>query len=142
MNDYKVVELPGTPEQDIVGIATGSGSVLNWRAVATVGWKMRGIGLSAAGRYSPSYDDASYYTGLTGRRIASQTLLDLQASLDFDEFFGGRSGWAGGLKLTAGVSNALDEEPRFSEITEGQGFDPSQGDLRQRFGYLRLSASF
>jgi hypothetical protein len=107
-----------------------------------VGWSLRGISLAATGRYTPGYDDARTFTGPNGRRVSSQTLLDLQGSVDFDRFFSERSTWMSGLKLTAGVTNVLNAEPRFSEITQGQGFDPSQGDLRQRFAYLRLSASF
>jgi iron complex outermembrane recepter protein len=141
--DYKVVDLPDTPEVDTVGLASNvTGSILKWRATATVGWAMDSLGLSATGRYSPAYDDAHPFTGRTGRRIPSQFLLDLQATLDIEKLLGGRSSWLPGLKLTAGASNVFDEEPHFSEVTDGLGFDPSQGDLRQRFMYMRLSTTF
>jgi iron complex outermembrane receptor protein len=140
--DYETVELPGTRPEDKVGVANATGTILKWRTTATLGWSLRGISLAATGRYTPGYDDARNFTGPNGKRVSSQTLLDLQGSVDFDNFFSERSTWMSGLKLTAGVTNALNAEPRFSEITQGQGFDPSQGDLRQRFAYLRLSASF
>ena len=46
------------------------------------------------------------------------------------------------LTLRAGVVNLLDEEPEFSELSTQHGFDYTQGDIRQRFGYLSLSAAF
>jgi iron complex outermembrane receptor protein len=140
--DYKVVELPGTPAVDTVGVASLNGTILRWRATATLGWAIRGVGLSATGRYSPGYEDATTSTGPTGRHLSSQVLVDMQGSLDFDEFFSNRSAWLPGLKLTAGVSNLFDKEPNFSEITDVRGFDPAQGDLMQRFAYLKLSATF
>jgi iron complex outermembrane receptor protein len=142
VSDYETVELPGTSPEDKVGMANGNGTILSWRTTATLGWSLGGVSLTATGRYTPGYDDARAFTGPNGKRVASQTLLDLQGSVDFDRFFSEGPTWLSGLKLTAGVTNALNAEPRFSEITQGQGFDPSQGDLRQRFAYLRLSASF
>lgn len=142
ISDYETVELPGTSPEDKVDTASATGTILKWRTTATLGWSLRGLSLAATGRYTPSYDDARAFTGRNGKRVASQTLLDLQGAWEFDKFFSDRSTWMSGLKLTAGVTNVLNAEPRFSEITQGQGFDPSQGDLRQRFAYLRLSASF
>jgi hypothetical protein len=50
--------------------------------------------------------------------------------------------WLRGLSLQAGVVNLLDEEPPFAEISAPLGYDVTQGDLRQRFGYINLSKRF
>jgi outer membrane receptor protein involved in Fe transport len=46
------------------------------------------------------------------------------------------------MEIRVGVQNLLDVEPPFSESAGLIGFDASQGDLRERFGYLKLSKSF
>ena len=54
---------------------------------------------------------------------------------------GAESAWQG-FELRAGALNLLNEEPSFAEAGLLTGYDPSQGDLRQRFVYLKLSKRF
>jgi outer membrane receptor protein involved in Fe transport len=68
-------------------------------------------------------------------------LVDAQLAVDISEVVGQESMWRG-FELRAGVFNLFDEEPPFAEAGLLIGFDPSQGDLRQRFWYLKLSKSF
>ena len=75
------------------------------------------------------------------RRVSSQTLVDAQASVELGSVLGESSALSG-TKLTAGISNLFDKEPGFAEAGYAEGYDPTQGDLRQRFGYLRLSKRF
>jgi outer membrane receptor protein involved in Fe transport len=74
--------------------------------------------------------------------VPDQTLVDMQVAWDADILNVADASWLRGLKLTLGVSNLFDEEPRFAEIGSSSGFDLSQGDLRQRFGYINLTKRF
>lgn len=141
VEQYRAVNVPDTAAVERVGRASIEGTIPRWRAVATLGWKWRGIGLSATMRYLPSYNDATLI-GPTNRVIPAQTLVDLQAAVAFDELIGNGSFWTQGVKITAGASNLFDKTPQFAEIGLSSGYDVSQGDLRQRFGYLKLSKSF
>lgn len=138
---YRTVNIPDTAAVERVGMASIEGTIPRWRAVATLGWKWHGIGLSATMRYLPSYNDATPI-GPINRVIPAQTLVDLQAAVAFDELIGKGSFWTQGVRVTAGASNLFDKTPRFAEIGLSSGYDLSQGDLRQRFGYLKLSKSF
>jgi iron complex outermembrane receptor protein len=142
VEQFTAVDIPGTPPVERVGVAHIQGTIPRWRAVASLAWSRRGLGLSATAYYVSSYEDASVLAGLTGRTVPAQTLVDAQGSIDFDEFLGGDTSWLGGVLLTVGVSNLFDEEPNFSTIGGSIGYDTSQGDLKQRFGYLRLSKHF
>ncbi|AMN47868.1 hypothetical protein ACG33_12315 [Steroidobacter denitrificans] len=135
---YETVDVPDTAPLDRVGVADVEGTIPEWSAVATLGWSRRGLSVSTSARYTDSYDDATYL-GRLDRRVASQTLFDAQVTWDSDAYDMAGSRWLRGLKLTLGVSNLFDEEPRFSEIGSSFGFDSSQGDIRQRFGYINLS---
>jgi iron complex outermembrane recepter protein len=130
--------LSGTAPKDRAGVADPRGTIPRWRAVATIGWQPSALKLSATARFVSSYDDTAGYA-LTGRKVPSQTLVDIQGSLDFDDAAGSL---LEGCKLTAGVMNLFDKEPPFSEVNQVYGHDWSQGDLRQRFGYVRLSKQF
>lgn len=139
---YVTEDVPGVPATNRLGVASVWGTIPRWRAVATLGWNRHGMSLSATGRYTHGYADVNALGRLTGRIIPSQTLIDLQGSLDFDRLLGRLPSWSPGLKLTAGVSNVFDQEPHFAEVYSSYGYDVSQGDLKQRFGYLKLSAQF
>ena len=138
---YSSVQIPATPAIDRVGIASFEGTIPRWRATANLHGAVRGWGLAATFRYLPSYEDRTILGVNRDRRVSAQTLVDLQASLDVAQAWGEQS-WASGLRMSVGVINAFDEAPEFSEIVGPLGFDQSQGDLRQRFGYLRLSYEF
>jgi len=135
---YETVDVPDTAPLDRVGVAAVAGTIPEWHAVATLGWAKRGLSISTSARFTASYDDATYLARLD-RRVPSQTLFDMQMAWDSDAYDTTGSRWLRGLKLTLGVSNLFDEEPNFSEISGGNGFDTSQGDIRQRFGYINLS---
>lgn len=141
VEQYRIVNLPDEAPVDRVGVASLFGTIPRWRATAKLEWKRDGLQVSATARYLPSYDDATV-TGPNGRTIPSQVLFDLQGALDLNTFTGPGSSWSEGLTITAGVWNLFDEEPHFAEIGFTAGYDISQGDLRQRFGYLKLSKSF
>jgi hypothetical protein len=70
--------------------------------------------------------------------IPSQTLLDLKVVIDLGQVFG-RPTMLDGLKLALGVENIFDTAPDFAEVGQAAGFDPSQGDLRQRFMFVKVA---
>ncbi|MDY6946007.1 MAG: TonB-dependent receptor [Pseudomonadota bacterium] len=140
VNQFTAIDVPTTRPVDRVGIAHPSGSIPRWRVVGSLGWKRNGVGLSTTIDWLPGYMDATT-SGVTGRRLPSRTLVDMQASFAMDELFGASALWDD-LSLQAGVKNAFDELPPFADIGFAIGFDSSQGELIGRFGYLRLSKGF
>ncbi|MGH8176113.1 MAG: TonB-dependent receptor [Steroidobacter sp.] len=140
VNEFESSDLPGMPRANRVAIASPLGTIPRWRAVASVGWSRGALNVSATARYVPSYTDA-VGVSRSDRVVPSQTLADVQAWVDLDDL-----GVAGsslqGIRAAVGVQNLFDSEPRFSEANVVTGYDLSQGDLRQRFGYFRLSKRF
>jgi outer membrane receptor protein involved in Fe transport len=117
-----------------------AGTITKWRAVGGLDWNRGPLSATMHVRYIPSYDDTR--AGVrNGRRIAPQTFVDLQASLDLGRLDRSRA-LLRGLELTAGASNLFDEQPHFAEVTGIQGYDTSQGDLKGRFWYVRLGKTF
>ena len=139
-DNYLSTDIPGRPAQDRVDLASELGTILSWRAIFSLSWRRGPFGMTSAARYTPSYNDA--VAGMrAGRKVASQTLVDLQGSIDFGRWLGASSRWSG-IKLTIGAANIFDEEPSFAFVGDAAGFDMSQGDLKQRSYYLRLEKSF
>lgn len=137
---YLATDLPSQPAEDRVNLASEVGTILEWRAILSLGWHRGPFGITSAARYTPSYDDA--VAGVrAGRKVASQTLLDLQGSIDFGRWLGATSRWSG-FKLAIGATNVFNEQPSFALVGDAAGFDMSQGDLKQRSYYLRLEKSF
>lgn len=141
LNDFTTTDLVEGPDVRRVGVANVQGSIARWRAVAGLGWTRQGLTLSGSARYVPSYDDVDASGARTGRSVAAQMLIDAQISFDLSEMVGEESMW-GGFELRAGAFNLLNEEPSFAEVTGPGGYDGSQGDLRRRFWYLKLSKRF
>lgn len=141
VDTYQAADIPDAPAKERVGIAFSAGTIPEWRGTATCAWTHRGLGLSTTVRYTSSYDDADFLNTPNGRVVESKTLVDVQGSVDVSEMTGSASWWQKGLKVRAGVTNVFDEAPSFSEIAL-VGFDPSQGDVRQRFAYFTLSKAF
>jgi iron complex outermembrane receptor protein len=137
---YTATDLPSRPAEDRVNLASEVGTILDWRAILSLGWRRGPYGITTAARYTPSYDDA--VAGVrAGRKVASQTLLDLQGTVDFGRLLGASSPWSG-FKVSIGATNLFNEQPSFALVGDAAGFDMSQGDLKQRACYLRLEKSF
>jgi iron complex outermembrane recepter protein len=138
---YEAGQAPGTPALDRVDLASQEGTILRWRAIAGLSWQRQAWGAALTARYAPTYDDANAIGVRTGRRVEDQLLVDAQVSLDFRRMDNAPA-WLQGLSMQAGVVNLFDEAPPFAEIGAPLGYDLSQGDLRQRFGYVNLSKRF
>lgn len=141
VHDFTTSDLVAGSGVSRVGVANLQGSIMRWRAVAGLKWNRGGFGMSGAVRYLPSYDDVAAFGGQTDRRIGSQTLVDLQLSMDLGEFAMPGSPW-NDFEIRAGALNLFDAQPPFAEVGLLAGHDPSQGDLRQRFWYLKLAKKF
>jgi iron complex outermembrane receptor protein len=141
VHDFTTSDLISGPGVDRVGVANTQGTVPRWRGVGTLSWNLGGVGFFTAVRYVPSFDDVDLIGARNGRRIDSQTVVDVQLSLDLGDLVGEQSPW-NGFELRAGACNLFDAEPPFAEVAGPVGFDPTQGDLRQRFAYLKLAKKF
>ena len=141
IDKFETVDVQATAPASRINLANDTtGTITKWRAIASVDWQHGAIGATTRLRYIPSYDDT--LGGVrNGRKVASQTFLDLQLSLDLEQLANGARWWRG-FELAAGASNVLDEEPDFAEVLGAQGYDTSQGDLKGRFWYVRLGKSF
>jgi len=136
---YKSQDLPNAPEREHVGRANLDGTVTHWRGVGMLSWTRKRLGLSAAVRYTPPYEDVSPFTNEpVGRTVPAQTLVDLQGSVDFTL----SDSWLSGFRLSAGIINLFDKAPPFAVVGYSAGYDLSQGDLRQRYFYAQLSKRF
>jgi iron complex outermembrane receptor protein len=141
VDQYETVVFPGDRPTERTGVADRSGTIPRWRFVGSLEWSLRGLNLSTTVRHTPHYRDTNSLSQILERRVHAQTLMDAQASIELESVFGERSIWSG-AKVTAGISNIFDKEPSFSEVLGDLGYDPTQGDLRQRFGYIKVSKRF
>lgn len=139
-DSFSATDLPGQPAVERVNLASDAGSILEWRAILSLGWMQGPYEITAAARYSPEYDDA--IAGVrTGREVDSQTLFDLHGAVDVGKWFDSDSA-LNGLKLTVGAFNVLNTAPSVSEVSGPAAFDTSQGDLKQSSYYLRVEKKF
>jgi iron complex outermembrane receptor protein len=141
VRDFNTSDLIQGPDFTRVGVANLQGSVPRWRAVGGLGWNRSGFGASGTFRYVPSYDDVDAFGSRNGRRVGAQTLVDAQLSLNLGEMVTDGSPWDG-IEIRVGLINALNAEPPFAEVDGLFGYDLSQGDLRQRYAYLKLTKKF
>jgi iron complex outermembrane receptor protein len=144
VNNFDAATLPGQPTIERAGRAGGlalGGSVPKWRGTGSIAWNWRGLQLSTTGRYIHSYADTDPGDVLTGTRVRSQFIVDLQAGFTFGQGMGPSAKWLEGLSIRVGAFNLFNKAPPYSRVTT-EGFDYTQSDLRQRFVYLKLSKSF
>jgi iron complex outermembrane receptor protein len=141
IHDYTTSNLVDGSNVSRVGVANFQGTIPKWRAVAGLSWTRQGFGISSTVRYTPSYDDAVFFGGRNGRKVAAQAIVDAQVSLDLGKIVGELSSW-NGFELRAGAINLFNSEPPFSESALSSGYDATQGDLRQRFAYVKIAKKF
>jgi hypothetical protein len=139
VHHYSSAELREDAQVDRVGIASSYGTIPRLHAVATFELDRPFGTLAATVRYVADYRDA--YLEPTGRTIHSPPLLDLKLVVEVDQVID-RVTPLEGCKLILGVENLLDEAPPFAEVGMAAGYDPSQGDLRQRFMFLKVTREF
>lgn len=142
MNEFRVLDWPGLPTVDRVAIASSLGTIPRWHGVAGLTWNVGALTVTAKGRYVSASEDVNLFQNRqTGRTIAAQAYFDLQASLQLNQESQDDASWRS-VTITTGVNNLFNRQPRFAEIGASFGYDPSFGDLRDRFAYLRVTKSF
>lgn len=142
MDAFTVIDVPGIAPSDRVGLASIFGTIPNWHAIGTFDWSGRAWSATTTARFVSSYRDFNFFADRpNGRRVGSQLIVDVQASLLLDPYVAADSPWLG-FRISAGVTNLFDKLPAFAEVGTDQGYDTSQGDLKGRFGYVRLTKAF
>ena len=141
VHDFTTSNLAEGPNVDRVGVLHPLGTIPRWRAVATLSWNRAGIGFTGAAQYVPSYDDVDLLGSRNGRNVDSQTIVDIQLSLDLGYIAGERSLWKG-FEVRAGAFNLFNAQAPFAEGGGPVGYDATQSDLRGRFAYLKLAKRF
>lgn len=131
---YDIRESVSGPVIDALGRRNETNSgypAPKWRGFATVGWELGTFSSAATLRYTgPVVDDSP-----GGRRLASLTTLDVQASY---RIVWGRS--EEGPRLTVGAINLFDKLPPRAVST--LGYEPRLYDPRGRVVYTRLDVGF
>lgn len=141
VHDFTTSDLVEGPGVSRLGAANLQGTIPRWRAVATISWSRHGFGVSGAARYVPSYDDVDFLGNRNGRKVASQTTIDAQMSVDLGEAVAERSPW-NGFEIRAGAFNLFNSQPPFAEVGAFAGYDTTESDLKQRFAYLKVAKKF
>jgi iron complex outermembrane recepter protein len=142
MDEFTVVDVPGLPPIERVGLANFLGTIPDWYAIGTIDWSGKALSATTTARFVSAYRDFNPLTDRpNGRRVPSQLIVDVQASLLLDRFVEANSPLLG-LRISAGITNVFDKRAPFAEVGFDQGYDTSQGDLKGRFGYIRLTKAF
>jgi iron complex outermembrane recepter protein len=141
VHDFTTSNLVEGLDVSRVGVANFQGTIPRWRAVASLSWSWRGFGAMGVVRHVPSYDDVEFFGSRNGRKVAAQSIVDVQMSVDLGKLAAEQSPW-NGLEFRAGAFNLFDAEPPFTEMALFMGFDPTQADLRQRFAYVKIAKKF
>src|SRR6185436_11678754 len=95
VHDFTTSNLVDGLDVSRVGVANFQGTIPKWRAVASLNWTWQGFGITSAVRYVPSYDDVAFLGGRNGRKVASQSIVDAQFSMDLGKFVETQSPWNG-----------------------------------------------
>ncbi len=140
MDEFAIFDVPGGAATNRIGVVNPRGTIPRWRATAAVHWNHEIASASLVARYVAPYNDRKEDQS-TGRRLSSQTSIDVQASLALG-MLAPTDALSRGVSLTVGMVNLLDRGPQYSAAGQDQGYDPSLSDPRQRFGYLRLEKQF
>lgn len=124
----------GAPILDLRGKV---GNPPEWRARGSLSWSRRPWAATLSVNHTDDLFNDSPDTRIVRRDVDSQTTVDFQLSLSFEDY-----GPAAlhGLTLRVGATNVFNVDPPF--VDGGAGFDPRNHDLNGRMVYFRLSKSF
>lgn len=117
----------------------GTLTMPEWRANATLEWRLGSFGVFWAARYMDSYwinTDHSFSPLQGGSKVPSEVYHDVGMDLSI----GKGPGLLSNTGIRLGIKNVFDQEPRF--YAQGQrGYDP-WGDPRMATYYLTISKEF
>jgi iron complex outermembrane receptor protein len=140
VDEFVTYDIPGEPPTNRVGFANPRGTIARWRALAKFDWQNEFASARLSARYVAPYEDMNG-DRRAGRRLHSQTSVDVQGALDLGTLASGVAGLRG-VKVTLGVLNIFDVPPQWAFAGQELGYDPSSTDPRQRYGYVRLEKWF
>ena len=142
INTYDVDSGDGSPIFDGLNNRNSSfgqlGSVPDTRVNIGADWRNERHSVSVSARYISSYEDRT--PGNTFNDIDSQTVVDAQYSIAFEELMG-----SGVTDFIVGVNNVADEEPPAIDRSSASGrraFDSQVHDPRGRVVYVRFKHAF
>jgi iron complex outermembrane receptor protein len=131
---YDVRLLPGAPAIDRVSVADTGGWAPRWKGALGLGWKLGALGANLNSHYVSRYKD---YGGT--RDIGNFWIHDVNVHYEFGRSSEWAHGWAKGGTLELGCINLFNRTPQFSNIYFGiLGYDPTQADIRGRYGYFQV----
>jgi outer membrane receptor protein involved in Fe transport len=112
-----------------------------YRARASVSWRLEGWGANLFANHTDSYIDNRFTTRPT---VDAYTTLDLRLAYDFSNRF--RSGALSGLTIALSAQNVLDEDPPkvgiFVPNSAESGFDSTNADPLGRLISLEISKTW
>jgi iron complex outermembrane receptor protein len=136
---YKAAFVPAAPAVDAVSKAQDSGNwAPRWKGTAMIDWKGGPISVHLAGRYVGEYQDY-------GREdyIGNVWIWDANIRCELGPSLPGALEFLHGTHIELGAVNLFNKLPQFSSYNGSMvGYDPSQADIRGRFGYVRLGVKW
>jgi len=123
----------GDPFVSNLGRFVNDGAVQRWRHTVSVDWESGPFSATISNTYLSAYDD-QHVVGKPDRKVSAYSLWNLSAAWEATK----------SLTLRAGVQNAFDKAPPFSQQAYFfvSGYDPSYTDPRGRFAYVSAKYAF
>jgi len=123
----------GDPFVSNLGRFINDGVVQRWRHTVSVDWEQGPFSATVSNSFLSGYDD-QHVIGKADRKVSAYSLWNLSAAWEATK----------ALTLRAGVQNAFDKSPPFSQQAWFflSGYDPSYTDTRGRFAYVSAKYSF
>jgi iron complex outermembrane receptor protein len=109
-----------------------------WKGAVGFDWSHGAKSAALIGRYVGAYRDYERTA-----QIGDFWLLDASFQYAFGQSAAAKSLFARNLRLSIGGSNLLNRDPQYSNVASGfVGYDYAQADIRGRYLYTQVSASF
>ncbi|MGQ3050688.1 MAG: TonB-dependent receptor [Roseateles sp.] len=123
----------GDPFVSNLGRFINDGVVQRWRHTLSMDWESGPFSATVSNSFLSGYDD-QHIIGKPDRKVGAYSLWNLSAAWEATK----------SLTLRAGVQNAFDKAPPFSQQAWFflSGYDPSYTDPRGRYGYVSAKYSF
>jgi iron complex outermembrane receptor protein len=123
----------GDPFVSNLGVFINDGVVQRWRHTASVDWEHGPFSATVSNSYLQGYDD-QHIIGKPDRKVGAYSLWNMSVAWQAMK----------PLTLRAGVQNAFDKAPPFSQQAYFflSGYDPSYTDTRGRFVYVSAKYAF
>lgn len=123
----------GDPFISNLGRFINDGVVQRWRHTVSVDWEYGPVSATVSNSFLSGYDD-QHIIGKPDRKVSAYSLWNMSAAWEATK----------SLTLRAGVQNAFDKSPPFSQQAWFflSGYDPSYTDPRGRYAYVSAKYSF